>query len=193
MRLINKAMAYNFSYLALEYYKKLDLNEEEVMILLIIDHLNDSGNMFVTTEMISEYSTYSTRQIDNIMNDLFKRKLIDIGVNDKKVPFVSAEPFKKQVYFEFNKEVLGEDLTSNDKEMEEFKTTLFQKVQLYLNRDLSPFEIGKVDEWIQSGTSKEIILAAIEEAKRTNQKNLSAIDRLIIKRIREEDNYGNSK
>ena len=77
--------------------------------------------------------------------------------------------------------------------MEEFKTTLFQKVQLYLNRDLSPFEIGKVDEWIQSGTSKEIILAAIEEAKRTNQKNLSAIDRLIIKRIREEDNYGNSK
>ena len=149
--------------------------------------------MFVTTEMISEYSTYSTRQIDNIMNDLFKRKLIDIGVNDKKVPFVSAEPFKKQVYFEFNKEVLGEDLTSNDKEMEEFKTTLFQKVQLYLNRDLSPFEIGKVDEWIQSGTSKEIIFAAIEEAKRTNQKNLSAIDRLIIKRIREEDNYGNSK
>ena len=54
MGLINKAMAYNFSYLALEYYKKLDLNEEEVMILLIIDHLNDSGNMFVTTEMISE-------------------------------------------------------------------------------------------------------------------------------------------
>ena len=39
MGLINKAMAYNFSYLALEYYKKLDLNEEEVMILLIIDQM----------------------------------------------------------------------------------------------------------------------------------------------------------
>ena len=32
MGLINKAMAYNFSYLALEYYKKLDLNEGDEVV-----------------------------------------------------------------------------------------------------------------------------------------------------------------
>ena len=95
MGLINKAMAYNFSYLALEYYKKLDLNEEEVMIMLIIDHLNDSGNMFVTTEMISEYSTYSTRQIDNIKSTTLLFLLFiyeNVNLNKKKNNIILNTP-----------------------------------------------------------------------------------------------------
>lgn len=188
-----KGAAYNFSYLMFEYYKKFGLNEREVMILLEIDHLNESGISFVTSEILSEYMNYTIKEIDSIMNDLFLKKFIEIGVDQNKIPCVNIEPFKNLLFVFFQKDVLGEEEARNSEEMEEFRLKIYSLVESLVNRDLTPFEIGKIDEWIQSGTEKEIILSAIEEAKRKNQTSITQIDRLIIKKLRDEDNYGNSK
>ena len=40
----NNANALNFSYLLIEFYKKIGLNEEELSVILVLDHLLSQGN-----------------------------------------------------------------------------------------------------------------------------------------------------
>ena len=45
--------ALDFRYLLLEYYKKLRLSENEVMVILMIDHLLEQKNTLITPDLLS--------------------------------------------------------------------------------------------------------------------------------------------
>ena len=45
-----KNEALDFNYLLLDNYKKLNLTENDVATLLMMDHLINDGNLFITAE-----------------------------------------------------------------------------------------------------------------------------------------------
>ena len=182
--------AINFQFLLVEYYKKLNLDETDLVILLMIDHLTNDDSSFITADDIALKTTLSKDLIDERLSNLFLKKYIDIG-NDGKKAFTSLEPIKKIVYKLFQETIFNEAEIDENNELEETRTQVFDEMQKLFQRSLTPLEINRIDDWISSGTNKKIILDSIKDAKAKNITNINSIDRIIVKKMREEDNFGN--
>ena len=128
--------------------------------------------------------------IDERLSSLFLKKYIDIG-NDGKKAFTSLEPIKKIVYKLFQETIFNEAEIDENNELEETRTQVFDEMQKLFQRSLTPLEINRIDDWISSGTNRKIILDSIKDAKAKNITNINSIDRIIVKKMREEDNFGN--
>lgn len=182
--------AINFQFLLVEYYKKLNLDETDLVILLMIDHLTNDDSSFITADDIALKTTLSKDLIDERLSNLFLKKYIDIG-NDGKKAFTSLEPIKKIVYKLFQETIFNEAEIDENNELEETRTQVFDEMQKLFQRSLTPLEINRIDDWISSGTNRKIILDSIKDAKAKNITNINSIDRIIVKKMREEDNFGN--
>lgn len=182
--------AINFQFLLVEYYKKLNLDETDLVILLMIDHLTNDDSSFITADDIALKTTLSKDLIDERLSNLFLKKYIDIG-NDGKKAFTSLEPIKKIVYKLFQETIFNEAEIDENNELEEIRTQVFDEMQKLFQRSLAPLEINRIDDWISSGTNRKIILDSIKDAKAKNITNINSIDRIIVKKMREEDNFGN--
>ena len=182
--------AINFQFLLVEYYKKLNLDETDLVILLMIDHLTNDDSSFITADDIALKTTLSKDLIDERLSNLFLKKYIDIGNNGKKA-FTSLEPIKKIVYKLFQETIFNEAEIDENNELEETRTQVFDEMQKLFQRSLTPLEINRIDDWISSGTNRKIILDSIKDAKAKNITNINSIDRIIVKKMREEDNFGN--
>ena len=182
--------AINFQFLLVEYYKKLNLDETDLVILLMIDHLTNDDSSFITADDIALKTTLSKDFIDERLSNLFLKKYIDIG-NDGKKAFTSLEPIKKIVYKLFQETIFNEAEIDENNELEETRTQVFDEMQKLFQRSLTPLEINRIDDWISSGTNRKIILDSIKDAKAKNITNINSIDRINVKKMREEDNFGN--
>lgn len=182
--------AINFQFLLVEYYKKINLDETDLVILLMIDHLTNNDSSFITADDIALKTTLSKDLIDERLSNLFLKKYIDIG-NDGKKAFTSLDPIKKIVYKLFQETIFNETEIDENNELEETRTLVFDEMQKLFQRSLTPLEINRIDDWISSGTNRKIILDSIKDAKAKNITNINSIDRIIVKKMREEDNFGN--
>ena len=182
--------AINFQFLLVEYYKKINLDETDLVILLMIDHLTNNDSSFITADDIASKTTLSRDLIDERLSNLFLKKYIDIG-NDGKKAFTSLDPIKKIVYKLFQETIFNEAEIDENNELEETRSQVFDEMQKLFQRSLTPLEINRIDDWISSGTNRKIILDSIKDAKAKNITNINSIDRIIVKKMREEDNFGN--
>ena len=74
----NNANAINFSYLLIEFYKKIGLSEEELAVVLIVDHLISQGNKVFNSSSLALNMNYSEKKIDDILAKLYERKLLEV-------------------------------------------------------------------------------------------------------------------
>ena len=49
----NNVNAVNFQFLLLEFYKKINMTEEELVVVLLIDHLLQDGNTFINAKTLA--------------------------------------------------------------------------------------------------------------------------------------------
>ena len=89
--------AIDFRYLLLDAYKKMDISEQEVMVILMIDHLLKDGNDFITPDLLALKMTLSTKEIDNIMASLMKKEFLTYETVDGKM-VTSLNPLKTKLY-----------------------------------------------------------------------------------------------
>ncbi len=187
----NNANAVNFSYLLLEFYKKLEIDESELAVILMIDHLLAQGNSFFNSKNISMNMNLSENEIDLIMTNLYKRKMVEFNIENSKT-VISLRPLKKLLYKKFQESIFTEEEIQQNKDLDSLRTEVYGELEIVMARELSPLEITRVDEWISSGTSKEIIMEAINDAKYKKINSIKEIDRIISRKLREEDLYGNA-
>lgn len=187
----NNANAVNFSYLLLEFYKKLEIDESELAVILMIDHLLAQGNSFFNSKNISMNMNLTENQIDLIMTNLYKRKMVEFNIENSKT-VISLRPLKKLLYKKFQESIFTEEEIQQNKDLDSLRTEVYGELEIVMARELSPLEITRVNEWISSGTSKEIIMEAINDAKYKKINSIKEIDRIISRKLREEDLYGNA-
>lgn len=180
----------NFTYLLIEYYKDLNLDENELAVLLMIDHLIAQDNKFVSTENLAMKMNMSIKDIDRTFAILFKKRLIEIDTTGP-VPLTTLKPIKELVYKKFQETIFTESEIADSEELEESRAIVLDKMEDLFQRSLTPLEVDRVNDWITTGTKRKIILDSIQDAKIQGITNINAIDRLILKRMREEDSFGN--
>ena len=178
----NSASALNFSYLLLDFYKTLNINEQELVVILMIDHLRKQENEFITKDELLLKMNLSEKEIDQAMTSLYKKKYIEFSFDLGK-PSTSIKPIKKILYKKFEQSIFTEEEIANKKETLQKRETVFDFLEKTFGRQLTPIEISRADEWINNDVEEDIIINSIKDSALSNRLSITYIDRLIIKKI----------
>ena len=175
---VTQMEALDFRYLLLEYYRKLKLSENELAVILMIDHLLGQKNTLVTPDLLSLRMSLSSKELDKIFVSLIERGylLFDTDKNIK----VSLKPLKKKLYEVFEESLAKEHETKISEEKSKVLQNIYQVFEKELSRPLSPLEISLIGEWVDHGYSDERIISAFREALSRGKKTLKSVDKILL-------------
>ena len=171
--------AIDFRFLLLENYKKMKMNENELAVIFMIDHLVSQGNAFVNTDMLSLKMTLEVSEIDKIMANLLTRGFIEF-VSQGKRTVISLDPLKQKLFREFQMTSSFEEATKNDKKVNDMINNVYGEFEKLLGRPLSQVEFSRIREWIAFGYSDEMIINALKEALSKGKKSLRSVDKILL-------------
>ena len=142
--------AIDFRFLLLENYKKLKISENELAIILMIDHLVGQGNPFITADLLSLKMSLDIREIDSLIADLLTRGFMEYAtLNGKTV--TTLNPLKEKLYREFQITISKENEAKSNERINTELNNIFETFQNELGRALSPLEISRIREWVALG------------------------------------------
>jgi len=178
--------AIDFRFLLLENYKKLKISENQLAIVLMIDHLVSQGNPFITADLLSLKMSLDIKEIDNLLADLLTRGFVEyVTLNNKTV--TSLNPLKEKLYREFQISISKENETKGNAKINEELNNIFATFEQELGRQLSPLEISRIREWVALGYSDEIIINALKEAISQGKKSLRSVDKILLSWAKREE------
>lgn len=155
-------------------YKKLGLNEEELVILLQIYRFIQSEQEFPTPAEIAQYVTVSEQQCLEILKKLIQKNLLTIEERSNEYDQFSEA---------YNLNMLWERLyqeTEEKIEEEDHVGTIFILFEQEFGRPLSPFEIETINTWLDVDLIKpELIKAGLRESVLMGKLNFKYIDRIL--------------
>lgn len=185
--------ALDFKYLLLDNYKKLKINEEEVITLLMINHLLLQGNSFIVPNQLALKMGFKTKKIDEILTSLLEKGFITYIQKDGDT-LTSLKPLEDKLYNQFKLDFIDEE-NKNIISKSSLKTdNIFLKFEQLFARPLSPVEVSQIQEWISFGYSDETIIEALKEALSKNKKSFRSIDKILLSWQKRDDieNEGSS-
>lgn len=177
--------AVDFCYLLLDFYKEMNITEDELSVILMINHLLDQGNEFITADVLSLKMTLTSKVIDNCLTSLYKKKYIEYDISSGE-PKTTIEPIKKILYKKFEKSLFSEDEYMKNEELSKYRDKIFELFTSYFKRDLTPIELSHIDDWIKNNVDEEIIVNSLKDAANYKKMSINYIDSLIIKRLNDE-------
>lgn len=178
--------AISFRYALLDSYKKLGLTEGETMVALMIDHLLEQGNSFITPDLLALRMNYSVEELDAILVELLKNGYLTYESKDDKLR-VSIKGLRYAVYKELRRTLAREEKENENEQSKNNLQTLLALFEDKLARPLSPLEKEVVASWLSSGYSNEEIKDALMDVLRENERSLKAVEHQMKKRRRSDD------
>ena len=178
--------AIDFRFLLLENYKKLKISENQLAIIMMIDHLIEHGNPFITADLLSLKMSLDIKEIDRLLADLLTRGLMEYAtVNGKTV--TSLKPLNEKLYREFQISVSKENEAKNSETISNQLNNVFEQFQNELGRSLSPIEVSTIREWVSMGYTDEVIIDALKEAINQGKKSIKSVDKILLTWAKRDD------
>lgn len=170
--------ALDFRYLLLEYYKKLRLTENDLAVILMIDHLLNQKNNLITPDLLSLKMNLSTSDLDKILVNLIERNFLvfEIGKKTK----VSLKPLQKKLYELFQVSLAKEQEVATSEKKASYLKNIYEVFESELKRTLSPLEFSLINEWVNDGYKDETIIAALNEALSKGKRSIKSVDKILI-------------
>jgi DnaD and phage-associated domain len=148
-------------------YKKIGLDENQAMTMLLIMRLEKMQVPYITIQVLADYMSLDDKLLDRYVVGLLSKKMLSLEGNS-----LSAKPFLQ---------VLGQ-LFTKQKEVEPKpkSVNLVASFEHEFARALTPIEIETLREWKQCHYSDEMILNALKEATLSNVHNMRYIEKILI-------------
>lgn len=184
----NKLNAINFTYLLLDYYKELNISNEELLVLLMCNHLLMDDNQLVTIEQLEMKLSLPFGEIDKIFNSLLTKKYIVYETQNN--DFVtSLTNLKKDLLLLYQKDLNSESEINKDETLlnEETKLKVFSSFEHYFNRNLNNTEKDMILKWLKNGIDTELIIDSLKDAYNLGVLNVKKIDGIIAKKLKEDE------
>ncbi len=149
-------------------YKKLNLNEEQLIVLI---YLINNNNLEFNPKELCDILDKDLNDILKIINDLVNKAVLELKI--KKIRDIHAEYisldnlYKKLSMFIINE---NEEINSNK--------NIFDNFEKEFGRPLTPIEFELINSWL-STTNEELILLALKEAVYNGAISIRYIDRII--------------
>lgn len=152
-------------------YKKLNILEEELIILIYI--MDQGDKVIYNPEIFVNELGFDKYKAMELINNLVEKNIISITVEKN-------EKNKSEEYI--NIDLLYNKLFNNIidiKEQEIDNSNIFSKFESEFGRPISPMEYEIIKGWINDKFSEEIITEALKEAVYNNVNNLRYIDKIL--------------
>lgn len=170
--------ALDFRYLLLEYYKKLGIKENELSVLLMLDHLLGQKNYLVTPDLIAIKMNLPLKELDQIYVGLMSKGYINLETGKKTK--ISLKPLRKKLYEAFEDGLVKENsISRNSEKSKEFKR-LKEVFETQLNRPLLPLEANLILEWIYQEIPEEEIVEALRSSLAKGKKTFPDFDKVLF-------------
>ena len=168
----------NFERLLTLNYKKIGLNDDEFVLLLITYELVQTGTKFVNPSDLALLCGFSTTKIDVVYSGLIARKLVSNEFSPSGVIYTSFDGIVKKLLSCLDDEVDQQE--AKDKKEKVVEEDVFKFMQSFFNRPLSPLEYDVIQSWKNKKYEFALIKAASEIAAQTNNKSIRYIDTIIF-------------
>ena len=178
--------AIDFQVLLLENYKKLKMNESQVVLVLMVDRLVSQGNPLITADLLSLKMSLDIKEIDKLLADLLTRGFIEYKTVDGKT-VTSLDPLKEKLFREFQLALSKENEAKSNKTIKEQLSNIYEAFQKELGRALSPIEVSTIREWVSIGYSDETIIDALKEAINQGKRSLKSVDKILLSWAKREE------
>lgn len=143
--------------------KDLKIDGNECHILLLIYTLKDAGNKMVTPQMLQNYSTLSSQELNEVLKALLEKKLIY-----NRAGSISLNHLEDKLIQENKVE-----------EVEEIEINIVSIFEEQFGRPLSPIELNIIREWKESNYSDEMIVKALKEAVKSQVLNFRYVEGIL--------------
>lgn len=180
-------------------YKRLNITEEELIILI---YIIDLGNKVEYNPIyLSKELDMDKYKVMELINNLVEKKIVTMIVeknsDNKSGEYISLDLFYIKI---FNLLI--------DSNREEEKTTdnsdIFSIFESEFGRTISPMEIEIIKGWTTDGLTHDLIIEALKEATYNGVSNLRYIDKILYEWkkkgfktkddiVKDKDNYRNTK
>ena len=143
-------------------YKKLNISEEEFIILIYL--INGEEKILYNPQIFADYLSLDKYKVMDILN-------IKVEKNEKGIS-------EEYIYLDtlYNK-LFNIIIEEKDEEID--NTDMFSIFEKELGRTLSPMECEIIKEWTSGTYTEELIKEALKEAIYNNVRNLKYIDRIL--------------
>ena len=178
--------AIDFRFLLLENYKKMKISENELSVLLMMDHLIGQGNPFINADLLSLKMSLDVRTIDTILAGLLTRGFIEYVSQGKKT-VTSLNPLKEKLFREFQMSSSLEEANRSSQRVSDMLENVFGEFEKLLGRPLTPVEFSRIREWISYGYTDDMIINALKDALAKGKRSLRSVDKILLARAERED------
>lgn len=176
----------SFRLALLDSYKKLGLNENETMVILLIDYLLSQGNSLITSDLLSLKMTLQPEEIDGILVELLNKKYLSYKTEDGKL-VTSIENIRKIVYSEMKKTLTWEVKKESVQKDESLISDLYSLYEDKASQPLSPLEKDTIVSWLKNGYSEEEIKNAVLDTARFKKLTIREVERTLKAKRRAKD------
>ncbi|MBR6226005.1 MAG: DnaD domain protein [Bacilli bacterium] len=170
--------AVSFHYVLLDCYKRLGLSEEELSVILMIDHLIEQGNTFINSDMLALKMNLKPADIDKDLTELVKKNYLTYDTVEGKLT-VSLSNLKDKVYSLFKETMDREASKLTDKTREKALSEIHSFFEGHLNRSLSPLEQSTINEWLDARYTLDEIKNALLDTLKSGKKSIRAIEKTL--------------
>lgn len=179
-------------------YRKLNLNEIELVLLLNILTFLEKGHEFPTPEELSARMTISVSDCNEMLRRLIQRGFIEI-TDEYSNEGIRFEKYSvKPLWVKLVDQFLINNKTNKEMDKKAEETDLYTCFEKEFGRPLSPFECESLGMWMDDDHHDPIIIkAALREAVMSGKLNFRYIDRILfewkksgIRTIEQAKNHG---
>ena len=171
--------AIDFRFLLLESYKKMKINENELAVIFMIDHLIGQGNPFINADLLSLKMSLNIKEIDKILAALLTRGFIEYVTKGNKT-VTTLDPLKEKLFREFQMKSTFEQESKDTKKVNDMIQNIYAEFEKELKRPLSQVEFSQIREWVSYGYSDELIISALKETLSKGKKSLRSVDKTLV-------------
>lgn len=169
----------NFESLLALNYKNLGISDDEYVLLTITYELVQTGTKFVNPSDLSLLCGFSTTKIDVVYSGLIAKEYISNEFDDKNVLYTSFDGITKK---------LLNNASGGQKKVEEpQEENIYEYMQTFFGRLLSPLEYDVIQMWITKEYSYQLIKAACDIAQKSGNKSIRYIDTIIYEENRKAE------
>lgn len=169
-----KSKTISFNETLIKNYVRLNLNEIEAMILMVLYNQQDEGNSYLSVKALKEKVSISEEDLSNYLMLLVQKGMIEILIDEE-----SKETFNLDQIMD----KLG-DLLNNNKTTDYDKTIIVSEIISFTEKMFSKLltsgDLLIINEWVDNGYDLEEIKRAILQSTKVQKQSLKYADAVLV-------------
>ncbi len=170
----------NINKILIEYYQKLELTEQEFVLILNLIEFFKSDQLNISNNNLAKKMNMQTNDCNVVLNSLLNKGLITLNIEYTKTgkakEVICIDEFITTIEKLILNNIKEETIHNSENKVKE----IIDLCEKTLNKTLSPYELDIVISWIETNETIPTIKNALDIAIQKKATTLRYVDKIIL-------------